>query len=70
MGQTSLAFFDLSQMGFLQSLGYIIVISGVFGVIGLYFYKAVFEKGPDVHAERRAKIDARRASTGRSKKNK
>ena len=60
MGKTSIAFFDIEQMGPLCKFLVIVVIGALFAAVGKFFQKELFQKEPDLNVQRKEALRMRK----------
>ena len=60
MGKTSIAFFDIEQMGPLSKFLVIVVIGALFAFVAKFFQKELFQKEPDLNVQRKEALRQRK----------
>lgn len=60
MGKTTIAGFDLSNMGIVAQSAIMTIILSIFAAIGYFFYRELAVPKIDINEERKAKLRARK----------
>lgn len=60
MGKTQIAFFDISTMSTMSRLVVLVGVLAIFGAVGRFFYKELFDKEPNVNDVRKEMLKMRK----------
>ena len=61
LGKTTIAFFDIDNMGVIGKLTVMVIILSAFGAIGYFFYNELAVPKLDANEERKAKLAERKS---------
>ena len=64
MGKTTIAFFNIEDMGPLAKCLTMLIIMGLFGAVGKFFHANLWEKEPDLNEQRKEALRLRKEKKG------